>query len=1409
MHGSANSAEYHSVLARRGARRRRAERRRNRRLMIEPLESRQLMDAGGVAPLVAPLWFEDVAGDLELRHAGVSAFDAYGAAIAPPAEAAEAAANNLYDWIVQFDTAALAGINSVAETASLLVGGGVDFQVIRGLGLVGQVLVRSSGADFDAVHQWLDANVNVAYFEQDAIGWVEAVPNDSQYGQLWGMTAIDAPAAWNLSTGGSGVVVAVIDTGVDYNHVDLAANIWTNPGEIPGNGIDDDGNGFIDDVHGYNFINNSGNPMDDHGHGTHVAGTIAAVGNNASGVAGVNWSSSIMVLKFLDANGSGSLSDAVRAINYATMMRTRYGVNVRVMNNSWGGGGYYASLYNAIQASNNADILFVAAAGNDGKNTDASPSYPAGYNCANVISVAAVDSNYSLASFSNYGVVSVDLAAPGVSIYSTVPGNRYAYYSGTSMASPHVAGVAALAFAAAPNATMTQVRNAILQGAKPVSTLAGKVATGGVLNAYNTLQRLGVQAPQGPSIGALALSANPAMLGATVSLIASGITASSGSVAAVRCYWDANGNGQLDASDPLLASTGAVSNGQATLAVATSTLGVGTHRLFVQAADSNARLGSAVSATLTVNPPDDHGNSAAAATLLTLPANAAGMIGALGDVDWFKFQAVAGKSYVFSTALGTLADSVLSLYNTNGVTQLAYNDDAQAGTTASRISWTAPASGTYYIAVAAYGSRYTGSYTLAAQMINAAPTLAAIGDRTMSRGQTTLSIPISAADADGDRLTYTVQALTGDPLAKRAYEIDQQWGLYQWDGSYFTNLLGAQEKYIRAADGSWFFILPSGDLYRWGGSIQQSTLYASFNASYYANPALLHAAPPPSYTQLSSSQVAVSMSGNALSITRAVGFANDFFVRVSVSDGAATTSETFRVAVTNAAPTLQTIGDRTMSRGQTTLLIPISAADADGDRLTYTVQALTCDPLAKRAYEIDQQWGLYQWDGSYFTNLLGAQEKYIRAADGSWFFILPGGDLYRWGGSIQQSTLYASFNASYYANPALLHAAPPPSYTQLSSSQVAVSMSGNALSITRAANYTGDFYVRVSVSDGAAAAAETFRVSLSNAAPTLAAIGDRTMSAAQTSLSIQLSAADADGDPLSYSAQALACDPLAKRAYEIDQQWGLYQWDGSYFTNLLGAQEKYIRAADGSWFFMLPGGDLYRWGGSIQKSTLYASFNASYYANPALLHEAPPPSYATLSAANVSVVLSGNTLNVVRSASYTNEFIVGVNVSDGLAVASRSFRVQVAGSSALAANSLAVAQSASPRALSPPEAAVSLALERLGAAADFLADALPGCGNHGQAVAASTISPRLAADLEAVGSCVPSVTARAEQRRSAETAQPTNSAARTPMSRAYLTARESVFAAEEPLDDEVQPWAEIDAGLAAVAVAFAELSAAL
>ena len=287
------------------------------------------------------------------------------------------------------------------------------------------------GVDVDEALELYIEDPDVEHAEPNYIVYADiAPPDDTHFNRLWGLhnTAqnvngtngtndadIDALEAWDVTTGSSDVVVAVIDSGVDVNHPDLAANIWTNPGEIAGNGIDDDGNGKIDDVNGWDFYIDDNDPRDANGHGTHVAGTIAAVGDNAAGVSGVSWSAKIMVLRFLDAWGSGTSSNAIAAIEYATAM------GADVINNSWGGGGFNTALKTAIEAS---DVVVVCAAGNNGRNNDSIPYYPSSYDSANLIAVAASDQNDTRASFSNYGAISVDVAAPGTNIYSAAPGRE-------------------------------------------------------------------------------------------------------------------------------------------------------------------------------------------------------------------------------------------------------------------------------------------------------------------------------------------------------------------------------------------------------------------------------------------------------------------------------------------------------------------------------------------------------------------------------------------------------------------------------------------------------------------------------------------------------------------------------------------------------------------------------------------------------------------------------------------------------------------------------------------------------------------------------------------------------------------------------------------------------------------------
>lgn len=321
----------------------------------------------------------------------------------------------------------------------------------------------------------------------------QGVTNDPDASKLWGLhnegqtggkvdADIDAPEAWSIHTGRSqaegGHITTVIDTGVDYNHPDLKANMWVNPGEIPGNGIDDDGNGVIDDVHGYNAFDDTGDPMDRHGHGTHCAGTIAAVGNNEIGVVGVNHKANIAAVKIFNDQGRTSAAAIIRGIQYAEK------IGSRITSNSWGGGAANAGIEQAFKDS---AALHIIAAGNSGFDNDTRPAFPANYPGDHIVAVAATDHNDGIARFSQYGKKNVDLGAPGVDILSTVPGGKYDTYSGTSMATPHVAGAATLIASANPEISNDNLRKALLDGTDQTSALKGKVATDGRLNVNNSL----------------------------------------------------------------------------------------------------------------------------------------------------------------------------------------------------------------------------------------------------------------------------------------------------------------------------------------------------------------------------------------------------------------------------------------------------------------------------------------------------------------------------------------------------------------------------------------------------------------------------------------------------------------------------------------------------------------------------------------------------------------------------------------------------------------------------------------------------------------------------------------------------------------------------------------------------------
>jgi subtilisin family serine protease len=394
----------------------------------------------------------------------------------------------------------------------------VDADNVRQLGSQSALqVIHSRSKNTTTLINELSKRSDVLYVEPNYIIHASATPNDPNFSSLWGLantgqtiggqagtvgSDVSARLAWDISTGGTANVVGVIDTGLDYNHPDLQANVWSAPTAFT---ITVGGLSITCPAgsHGFNAINRTCDPLDDNDHGTHVSGTIGAVGNNAAGVAGLNWNTRIMGLKFLDSTGSGTLSDAINAVDFAIQVKSFFAstgtpANVRVLSNSWGGAGFTQSLLDAINRANTADMLFVVAAGNSSSNIDTSPTYPASYNAPNLIAVAATDNRDALASFSNWGAVGVALGAPGVYITSTIRNGAYGTMSGTSMATPHVSGAAMLVLSKC-SLTTASLRSTLLSNIDPVASLTNSVSTKGRLNMNKAIRSCSVAPPPPPA----------------------------------------------------------------------------------------------------------------------------------------------------------------------------------------------------------------------------------------------------------------------------------------------------------------------------------------------------------------------------------------------------------------------------------------------------------------------------------------------------------------------------------------------------------------------------------------------------------------------------------------------------------------------------------------------------------------------------------------------------------------------------------------------------------------------------------------------------------------------------------------------------------------------------------------------
>jgi len=554
------------------------------------------------------------------------------------------------------------------------------------------------------------------YVEPDWIVTTQQTPTDPSYadGTLWGIrntgagggTAgidVNATPAWGLTTGSRDINVAVIDTGIRYTHQDLRNNMWTNPGETPGNNIDDDGNGYVDDVYGINAIANNGNPMDDNNHGTHCAGTIAATANDSGPIVGVAYNVRLMACKFLSAGGSGNTSDAVECLAYATRM------GAHISSNSWGGGGSSQAMLDAIRAANTAGRLFVAAAGNSSSNNDTVPTFPANYDSPNVVSVAAIDRNGALASFSSFGRTKVHVGAPGVAVYSSTAGSdtSYASFSGTSMACPHAAGVAALIKSLTPGLTPTQIRERMVSTARPLASLNGRTVANGMVNAHAAL----LAGADGTldltlaSTGTSVKSGKPAAFFISVTdggpITGASVTGTLGDQ--TTPFLDNGVAPDATAGDAVYSATLTVpSNATTTVTLSASATASGkspgsnTRAFTVIPPPSNDRFENRV--VLAIGSTTTTGNNRNASMQTGEPTGNPTTAG--GQTTWWEWNAGA-TGPVTITTVGSSFDTTLAVYSGFGTLEslglIASNDDATGIT--SSVTFNANLGGVYYIQV--------------------------------------------------------------------------------------------------------------------------------------------------------------------------------------------------------------------------------------------------------------------------------------------------------------------------------------------------------------------------------------------------------------------------------------------------------------------------------------------------------------------------------------------------------------------------------------------------------------------------------------------------------------------------------------------------------------------------------------
>jgi subtilisin family serine protease len=1048
--------------------------------------------------------------------------------------------------------------------------------------------------------------------EQTAVANPPSAPqlqaNDAGQGEGFGQDINLPQVVANYPFRGHGYSVAVIDTGIDYNNPALGGG-W-------GRRV----------ITGYNFVNNTSDPMDDNGHGTHVAGII---GSSDATYTGIVPDVNFVALKVLDASGSGSFGAVDQALQWVAAHQAQY--NIVAVNLSLGAGNYATNPYTFLEsdfAALKSEGVFIASASGNSYYTYGSQqglAYPA--ISPQVVSVGAVwDGDFGavswvsgardnatapdhIASFTQRSS-GLDILAPGAMITSTYLHNTFQQMAGTSMATPVVAGAAALLHQALDaggdhahaneDSILSLMRNTgltVIDGAHENDNVVHTGLAFKRLDLYAALQSVHPVTSAPPTLAAIPDQTMTAGVPRVVNL-----TASDPGGLAITFSGRVTGNGSSPAYQ-LGQSLGLAYAGS----YFQNSMGQNEKWVLGRSSQWYCLLPNGDLRRWMGNP----GDTMAAAALVASP----------------------GPAVYANPALLWTPPTAPGVTLTFSGNQLTVGSDPNF-------------LGSFTVTVTASDGIASASRSFTVNVNNRPPVLGAIANQTMVHSQRALTVNLAASDPDNDPLTLSARVV---PPSPQAYNLRQALGL-SYTGNYWTNWYGLQEKWLRGAtSGTWYCLLPSGELRLAGNSassmLAAGSLIASLDSSFHQDPSLLWSAqapvtPPVTFTFSGTSRMVVAP---ALSVV------GSFVVEVTLSDGQVSVKQSFTFTVTNYPPTLAPVADRTMTHG-TSLVVTLNAADADNDLLALSGQTVT---PSQRALALEQALGLI-YTGNYWTNYYGQGEKWLRAGTtGPWYCVLPGGDVRRAGASaaamLSAGSLVDTLGANYWLDPSLLYNA-----QHYAAPQVSYAVSGYQLSITPPATFVGTFLVQAGAYDGAASATQTFAVTVTDTAPVLGALANQAMSHTQGSLTLPLSASAADGAPLTFAAQALSTSQVA---FSLKQSLG-FMATANYWTNFWGASEKWLQDRTGVWYCLLASGELRRAGGSVQEmqsaAALVATLDSSFYQDPSLLWNAQPGA-----AAPVTLRVTGSQLTIQPAASFVGTFTVQVNVSDGIATTRGWFTVSV------------------------------------------------------------------------------------------------------------------------------------------------------